>query len=334
MIGTNVADEPQASSVGVVSTSERDEERFLTVCRQLRDRHLIAFSLGLFTLGLPYAMAGIGRAETEGKHEPLVAFWSRGRVKWIASVTLVGELYYLFIGFTRAYTSAPSILVAVPLVILVALSIVEVLYEVLHRSDGFALTLVHTFDKDECFRRIEGPALLASSMIEKAPEDARPVLGLLWAWLIGLVYITTFFAGLALAITLGLAVIALLVTLFILGLIFDANKGTVVESSRQDILPDLPPVPIDGHGIVDEHGNLITFRKAGRIYEGRKQVGRVKGDTIFFFWFIQRNACPVYEIQGNEILELPSTRLYGRFDKTAIYWGDGTVRHRLVEVPT
>jgi len=312
---------------------DRDEAQFVSACVWLRQRPVIAFIFGLFTFGIPYAMAGIGGSNPNDLQPPLATYWSSKKIKWIACLSLLGSSYLIGGQFLVAIKLSSWAVLSAPLVAVLYLGIAEVFYEILKGTDGFLLTQLHAFGREEVEPDLFGPTRLASKLVTTAPESIRPILGLLWAWLLGLVYVSTFVAGVILTVTIGLIIIALMIVFFIIGVV---TKGDSEPSPRQPRPREprkYPVIPLDDYGIVNRKGQFIFMRRKDKLYAGRRYVGFVRDGVCYYFSPYDKTPIPVYEIRDEQVYSVDSEDHLGTFKSEEVYRADGSLLYRMVRLP-
>ncbi|HEY3780317.1 MAG TPA: hypothetical protein VGL56_04480 [Fimbriimonadaceae bacterium] len=322
-----------------VALGDKDENperaRFLASCVWLRERHILAFILGLFTLGVPYAMAGIGGASSG--EVPLVLYWSKRKIKWLACCALIGEAFYLASGVASAISKSPIMVLALPVICIAFLGVVEVLYEIFKKSDGFILTQLYSFDCANDSSSIVGPARIASFLISRSPIAARASLGLLWAWLLGAVYVATFIVGVTLAIMVGFILIALSFAALVIGTLLD-KEGSGSPPPPPPPPPPVdpvivyPPIPFEGYAALDEFENEIAVRRGDRIYADFREVGYITGAKFYYYTERKNKPVAVYELWEKSIYDLLEHHIYAEYNGSEILAPNGELLYQLVEV--
>lgn len=300
----------------------------------MRKNPLIAFILGLFSFGVPYAMAGIAGAVPDDDLPPLNVYWSRKYVKWIVAAALLCEVWYLGAVLVQGGRHNPAVWLGLPFVLVAVFGIAEILYELFSKTDGFMVTQAHAFGRTECLSLLKGPAKVVSDLIAGLPERARPGFALAWAFLLGAVYSATFYASIAVAFVVGYCFLAVALLFFVLGFFAKTDDGGGGGGRvRRDVVPDYPPVPLEGYGLLDERGQVFIYRRRGTVFMGKRKVGYHDGGTVKVYTLYNRVPTPVYELAGNQIIDLETGGLYGTFDTEGVYDGQGNLRFRLLELP-
>lgn len=299
------------------------EHRFLSACVWLRERPVLAFIAGLFTLGVPYAMAGIGGADPDDSRPPLIEVWSRGKLRLVAAAVLSIGVYQVGSTFLSRVGENLIWLLALPFAVIVLVAMVDLGVALFTGSDSFALTRKQTFDEPRA--EVKGPSALFDLLLQKVPEDVSKVLGLAWAWTLGLSIVVAFVAGVALSVSIGLILIGVFIALWILNLFLgnkDEDDGVIPP---RDTIPWLPPIPFDKCELLDRNGTCVGKRVKGQIYRDRAVVGRVVGETLQVFGNPSRTPHDMYRVRNGQIISLFEGFAGGTFDEGYVTLEDGEV---------
>lgn len=309
---------------------------FVRACQSLRDQHWGAFILGFPTIGVTYAMAGIGGSLPTDHRPPLVSSWTKGRVKWFAFVSVLAWLGALLLYGYNMILHPGWNWILLPGILLLAYSAIEVLYELLKGTDGFAIASYHVLRSERA--RADGPARAVESLIDSTHPAAGQTLALFWCWLVGFTYLMGFVTAIGLAFvafTIFLLLLGLFVALWIINLFMGGGEARSESHEEPDEYYIVLPIPRAGLRLTLQGDSYSLTRERDDIMFKRKRVGFVKktphGEE--FYAFSRKGRCDLFYLLDRDLAFYDSDRrLRGKVVENQLFNEEGDLIATLEQI--